>query len=73
MIASRAGAIAAAISDGVNEILCTAGDVADLTGAISLLYEPGVLERLQHGVRPPDTGPAWERSIAAVERSGSPS
>jgi glycosyltransferase involved in cell wall biosynthesis len=72
VIASRAGAIAAAISDGVNGILCTAGDVADLTGAISLLYEPGVLERLQRGVRPPDTGPAWERYIAAVERAGSP-
>ncbi len=72
VIASRAGAIAAAISDGVNGILCTAGDVADLTGAISLLYEPGVLERLQRGVRPPDTEPAWKRYIAAVERAGSP-
>jgi glycosyltransferase involved in cell wall biosynthesis len=71
VIATRAGAVAAAISDGVNGILCTAGDVADLTGAITLLYEPGVLERLQRGVRPPDTGPAWERYIAAVERAGS--
>jgi glycosyltransferase involved in cell wall biosynthesis len=73
VIASRAGAIAAAISDGVNGILCTAGDVADLTGAISLLYEPGMLERLQRGVRPPDTRPAWEQYIAAVERASSPS
>jgi glycosyltransferase involved in cell wall biosynthesis len=72
VIATRAGAIAAAISDGVNGILCAAGDVADLTAAISLLYEPGVLERLRRGVRPPDTGPAWERYIAAVERAGSP-
>jgi glycosyltransferase involved in cell wall biosynthesis len=71
VIATRAGAIAAAISDGVNGILCTAGDVADLTGAIGLLYEPGVLERLQRGVRPPDTGPAWQQYIAAVERAGS--
>jgi glycosyltransferase involved in cell wall biosynthesis len=71
VIATRAGAIAAAISDGVNGILCTPGDVADLTGAISLLYEPGVLERLQRGVRPPDTGPAWQQYIAAVERASS--
>jgi glycosyltransferase involved in cell wall biosynthesis len=70
VIATTAGAIAAAISDGVNGILCAAGDVADLTDAISLLYEPGVLERLQRGVRPPDTGPAWEQYIAAVERAG---
>jgi glycosyltransferase involved in cell wall biosynthesis len=69
VIATRAGAIAAAISDGVNGILCAPGDVADLTGAISLLYEPGVLERLQRGVRPPDTGPAWEQYIAAVQRA----
>jgi glycosyltransferase involved in cell wall biosynthesis len=73
VIATRAGAIAAAIADGVNGILCTPGDVADLTGAISRLYEPGVLERLQRGVRPPDTGPAWEQYIAAVQRAGSPS
>ncbi len=73
VIATRAGAIAAAISDGVNGILCAADDVADLTGAISLLYEPGMLERLQRGVRPPDTGSAWEQYIAAVERAGSPS
>lgn len=70
VIATRAGAIAAAISDGVNGILCTAGDVADLTDAISLLYEPGVLARLQRGVHPPDTGPAWEQYIAAVEWAG---
>jgi glycosyltransferase involved in cell wall biosynthesis len=69
VIATRAGAIAAAISDGVNGILCNAGDVADLTRAISQLYEPGVLGRLRRGVRAPDTERAWERYIAAVERA----
>jgi glycosyltransferase involved in cell wall biosynthesis len=69
VIATRAGAIAAAISDGHNGILCAPGDVADLTRAIGRLYEPGVLEQLRRGVRPPDTGPAWERYIAAVGRA----
>jgi glycosyltransferase involved in cell wall biosynthesis len=73
VIATRAGAIAAAVADGVNGIVCATGDVAELTGAISHLYEPGVLERLQRGVRPPDTDSAWEQYIAAIERAGTPS
>ena len=72
VIATRAGAIAAAISDGVNGILCTPGDVADLTRAISRLYEPGVLEQLQCGVRAPDTDPAWNSYLAALERACAP-
>jgi Glycosyl transferases group 1 len=71
VIATRAGAIAAAVSDGVNGILCTPGDVPELTRAINRLYEPGVLEQLQRGVRAPDTEPAWDRYIAAVERASS--
>jgi glycosyltransferase involved in cell wall biosynthesis len=69
VIATRAGAIADAISDGVNGILCATGDVADLARAINELYEPGTLERLQLGVRPPDTGPAWNYYIATMERA----
>jgi D-inositol-3-phosphate glycosyltransferase len=72
VIATTAGAIAAAISDGVNGILCTPGDVADLTRAISRLYEPGVLEQLQCGVRAPDTEPAWNSYVAALERASAP-
>jgi glycosyltransferase involved in cell wall biosynthesis len=69
VVASRAGAVAAAIEDGVNGILCTPGDVADLTRAISQLYEPGMLDRLRIGVRPPDAGPAWDQYVGAVERA----
>jgi glycosyltransferase involved in cell wall biosynthesis len=71
VVASRAGAVAAAIEDGVNGILCTPGDVADLTRAVSQLYEPGMLDRLRLGVRAPDTGPAWDEYVAAVERASS--
>jgi glycosyltransferase involved in cell wall biosynthesis len=69
VIATRAGAIAAAISDGVNGILCEPGDILDLTRAIGWLYEPGVLEQLQRGLRAPETGLAWAAYIAALERA----
>lgn len=72
VIASRAGAVAAAIQDGVNGILCAPGDVTDLARAISRLYQPGMLDQLRLGVRPPDTGPAWDQYIAAVERASTP-
>jgi glycosyltransferase involved in cell wall biosynthesis len=72
VIATRAGAIAAGISDGVNGILCMPGDVPDLTRAIVRLYEPGVLEQLQRGVRAPDTEPAWDQYVAALERASAP-
>jgi glycosyltransferase involved in cell wall biosynthesis len=72
VIATRAGAVAAAIQDGVNGILCSPGNVADLTRAINRLYQPGMLDQLRHGVRPPDTGPAWDQYIAAVERASTP-
>jgi glycosyltransferase involved in cell wall biosynthesis len=69
VIATRVGAIGAAIDDGVNGILCTPGDPADLARAINRLYEPGVLEWLRQGVQPPDTGPAWARYVGVIERA----
>lgn len=72
VVATRTGAIATAIADGVNGILCAPGDVADLTSAIGKLYEPGTLDRLRLGVRAPDTGSAWDEYIAAVGRACSP-
>jgi glycosyltransferase involved in cell wall biosynthesis len=68
VIATRAGAIGAAIEDGVNGILCAPGDVTGLAESINRLYEPGVLERLQAGVQPPDTTSAWARYVAVIER-----
>lgn len=69
VIATRAGAIADSVADGVNGLLCAPGDVSDLTRAIRTLYEPGTLELLQQGVRTPDTGRAWADYVAAVERA----
>jgi glycosyltransferase involved in cell wall biosynthesis len=67
VIATKAGAIADAITDGVNGLLCVPDDVAALAGAISMLYEPGTLERLQLGIRPPQTRQSWRDYVAAVE------
>lgn len=72
VIATRAGAVAAAVCDGVNGILCAPADVADLARAISHLYEPGTLEKLRRGVLAPDTAAGWERYIAAVELACAP-
>jgi glycosyltransferase involved in cell wall biosynthesis len=69
VIATKAGAIAEAVVDGVNGLLCTPGDVADLARAINTLYEPGVLDRLRQGVQPPDTSQAWDAYVAAVEKA----
>jgi glycosyltransferase involved in cell wall biosynthesis len=67
VIATRAGAIADAVVDGVNGMLCAPGDVSSLAKAIELLYEAGTLERLQQGVRPADIDQAWAEYIAACE------
>jgi glycosyltransferase involved in cell wall biosynthesis len=71
VIATRAGAIADAVDDGVNGILCDPGDAGDLARAIRALYEPGTLERLRAGVRPPDPGPIWDDYLAAVGKAAS--
>lgn len=69
VIATRAGAIADAVVDGVNGLLCSPGDVADLARAINTLYQPGMLERLRQAVQPPPTAEAWDAYVAAVEKS----
>jgi glycosyltransferase involved in cell wall biosynthesis len=69
VIATRAGAIAEAVEDGVNGILCAPGDAGDLARAINLLYEPGTLERLRRGVSPVDAQPLWDDYVAAVEKA----
>lgn len=69
VIATRAGAIAEAVEDGVNGILCAPGDVRDLTRAINRLYEPGTLEQLRRGVSPVDAQPLWDDYVATVAKA----
>jgi D-inositol-3-phosphate glycosyltransferase len=67
VIATRAGAIADAVADGVNGILCAPDDVAGLAQAISRLYQPGVLQQLRRGVRPVYPDALWNDYVAAAE------
>jgi glycosyltransferase involved in cell wall biosynthesis len=69
VIATRAGALADAVTDGVNGLLCEPGDVSGLKEAIRRLYQPGELELLRSGVTSPDSGPAWDGYVAAVEKA----
>lgn len=69
VIATRVGAVADAVLDGVNGLLCRPDDATDLARAINTLYEPGVLDRLRQGVRPPDTSQAWDAYLLAVEKA----
>jgi glycosyltransferase involved in cell wall biosynthesis len=69
VIATRAGPIAATVQDGVNGLLCTPGDAADLARAISQLYQPGTLARLRQGARPADPGPLWDDYLAAITKA----
>ncbi len=66
VIATRAGAIADAVVDGVNGLLCEPGDAEDLRRAIDALYEPGTLERLRAGISPPDPDRAWDDYLAVL-------
>ncbi|HEY6277320.1 MAG TPA: glycosyltransferase family 4 protein [Streptosporangiaceae bacterium] len=69
VIATRAGSIAATVTDGVNGLLCAPGDAADLARAIGLLYQPGMLARLRQGARPADPGPLWDDYLTAVTKA----
>lgn len=60
VIASRAGALADAVTPGVDGLVVEPGDAAGLAGAIAELYRPGRAEGLRAQVRPVDPGPLWD-------------
>jgi glycosyltransferase involved in cell wall biosynthesis len=66
VIATRIGTLPEQVRDGVDGLLAEPNDAEDLAAAIRRLYEPGRLERLRAGVRPPDDDAAWQRYVAAV-------
>nr|WP_155998539.1 glycosyltransferase family 4 protein [Streptomonospora sp. PA3] len=63
VIATRAGALADDVADGVDGLLCEPGDAAGLAGALRRFYTPGTPERLRAAVRPADPEPHWEAYI----------
>src|SRR5690625_2616241 len=66
VVATRAGALAEAVADGVDGLLCAPGDPDGLAAALRRLYEPGTAERLRAAVRPVDPEPHWEAYIDAL-------
>ncbi|MBR8741340.1 glycosyltransferase family 4 protein [Nocardiopsis sp. MG754419] len=60
VVATRAGALADHVRDGVDGVLCAPDDVADLARALRGFYAPGTPERLRAAVRPVSAAPYWE-------------
>jgi glycosyltransferase involved in cell wall biosynthesis len=59
VIATRAGTLADHVREGIDGILCEAGDVASLTDALRRFYAQGEPARLRAGVKPVDAEPHW--------------
>ncbi|PZG37360.1 glycosyl transferase [Spongiactinospora gelatinilytica] len=59
VIATRVGALADNVTDGVDGLLVEPGSVPALRAAIERFYEPGEPERLRAGVKSVDPEPFW--------------
>lgn len=66
VVASRLGALAEKVEDGVTGLLFPRGDAAALAGVLErLTHEEHLLERLRSGISPVRT---WEEHVAHMER-----
>ncbi len=59
VIATRAGTLGDNVREGIDGVLCEAGDVDSLTDALRRFYAPGEPARLRAGVKPIDAEPHW--------------
>ena len=66
VIATRVGALADHIRDGVDGLLCAPGDVADLAKTLDRFYTAGEPERLRAAVHPIDPDPHWNAYLDAL-------
>lgn len=66
VIATRAGAIADEVIDGVNGLIAEPGDIASLVRVLYRLTEPGMLGKLRAGVQVPSPEPAWATYLTAL-------
>ncbi|MFC4531570.1 glycosyltransferase family 4 protein [Sphaerisporangium dianthi] len=70
VIATRVGALADHITDGVDGLLAEPGSVDALTGVITRFYEEGEPERLRQGVKAVDPEPFWAAYTTALLSAG---
>ena len=63
VVATRTGSFTTDVREGVDGLLCDPGSSDALRAALRRLVEPGVLERLRDGVRPPDLEGPWQRYV----------
>jgi glycosyltransferase involved in cell wall biosynthesis len=70
VIATRVGALADHITDGVDGLLVEPGSVDALTEVIGRFYAEGEPERLRQGVKAVDPDPYWATYAAALLSSG---
>ncbi|MBF8194292.1 glycosyltransferase family 4 protein [Nonomuraea sp. K274] len=66
VIATRVGALADHVTDGVDGLLVEPGDVAALRRAIERFYASGEPERLRSGVKAVDPEPFWSAYAGAL-------
>ncbi|MQA94169.1 MAG: glycosyltransferase, partial [Streptosporangiales bacterium] len=69
VIATRAGALADHIREGIDGLLCTPGDVDSLTEALTTFYRDGEPQRLRTAVRPVDPTPYWDKYLPTLVRA----
>lgn len=67
VVATRVGTMAEQVHEGEDGLLCEPDDPAALAAALRRLYDPGVLEHLRAGVRPPSGQAQWDAYVAALE------
>jgi glycosyltransferase involved in cell wall biosynthesis len=73
LLAPRLGGLAEAVRDGVDGLLFDALDVDDLARCLDrLAEEPGLLERLQSGIRPPRSFSDYVDELEAYYRGDRP-
>ena len=71
VVATRTGTFAGDVRDGVDGLLVEPGSVAALADALRDLAEPGRLESLRGGVRPPDLDGPWRAYLDVLLGGGS--
>jgi glycosyltransferase involved in cell wall biosynthesis len=66
VVATTAGALAEAVRNGVDGLICAPGDIEDLARALNEIAVPETARRLRAGVRPVDPEPYWAAYLRAV-------